>query len=275
MDKFLDIIQEVTYDLVGYVFPGIIALGIILFSFDGELTSPVYKFVTSIDSESTRSLSSYKSVLDYITSINLFVIVIISYILGHIIIFIGLPIRYIIKLLIGNEYTDKTSDCNKNNSFIANIKIILKNNIKKLLGSKSNSDYITYLYNTILDLYENDIVIKKIIDNGKKDEKILINYLDTLASTSSRFEKHTNLIQKYIYKKDLYSSLSVIFSLLLFNSICLIVFDFTNAIIYIVLVVLLHFIVSNFMTEHNRHVALLKKEKYMYLIYRTDKNESM
>ena len=224
MENIFKYIKECTYDFVGYVVPGIIVFYLLLIVATQE-ASPIYILFTN------RQVC--KSVLENLVSINIFAIIVISYLLGHGVNFIWNMIEKISRLFLKNE------------------------NNKKL-------EY--KLKQVVLELYsEDDILISLDEEEGNR-------YLLTLASTNSRFENHNDLIQKYIYKKKLYGSLSCICLGLLIDgllSIIPIVIDtkLSEKFCFILLIlVFLVIMMISFYSEYKKHLNLRRKESYMYLI---------
>ena len=74
MDNVFKYIKEFTYDFVGYVVPGIIVFYLLLIVAT-QGASPIYILFTN------RQVC--KSVLDNLVSINIFALIVISYLLGH------------------------------------------------------------------------------------------------------------------------------------------------------------------------------------------------
>lgn len=226
MDKLFEQIKEFTYDIVGYILPGVIVMYIGLVVVINNMKDPIYVLFTNIE--------GYSTALNYITNINIIFLFIASYIVGHIISFIS--------ILIGS--------------------IIDKITINK-------KEYIEILEKIIINSDKEDEVI-----NLLKDEEDQKTYILTKASTYSRFEEHNDLIQKYIYKSKLYSSMSCIFIILTLN--CLVVvfnliyigkFEFIHCMVLMILLISS----IGFYKEFKRHKILRKKESYMYLINKINK----
>lgn len=264
MEKLFGDIKEFTYDLVGYILPGLIALVIILIYAISNTTVSIYLIELNIE--------KYKSIMDIISNINLVLLLIISYILGHIVNFISNLIGRII--IIFNLIKMKIT---KN--------LINKKLIKLIIGRISNFNK----KNLLIDYNEKsylDELKKFVVDNSKEDkilseldEKNTKEYLLTKASTNSRFENHNDLIQKYIYKYKFYASLSCVFFILVLDDIWSIFLIITKRVeitrtlyIYIILLVILIISFNGFYGEYNRHKKLREKESYIYLINKINEN---
>lgn len=236
MEKLFDSIKEFTYDLIGYILPGMIVMYLASISISNDIKSPIYTIITN--------KVNYQEVLDYIMSLNIIAILIISYMAGHFINFIGLLIEKSIKFIVGI------------------IKKIGKSNFKK-----KEKVYMQYLYTMVVNLYSDDQVLNSILEKQDKKE-----YLQTKASTMSRFEVHSDLIQKYIYKSRLYGSLSAMCLLLFFDSIVSLFILLSNQgtvnVLSMVIIAILLILFIGFNKEYLRHKYLREKECYMYLIHK-------
>lgn len=226
IEKLFDVIKEFTYDLIGYILPGIIVLYLAAISISNDIKSPIYTIITNE--------INYQDVLNYILSLNMVVILTISYLAGHFISFVGILIEKI------NIFNLKNKD----------------------------KEYMQKLYTRVENLYNNDPILNEISQEYDKKE-----YLKTKASTISRFEGHSDLIQKYIYKSRLYGSLSATSLLLFVDSVISLFIVLSNQGIAnslpIVMVVTLFILFIGFNKEYYRHKSLREKECYMYLINKT------
>ena len=219
MDNIFKYIKEFTYDFIGYVVPGVIVFYLLLIVAT-QGASPIYILFTN--------RQACKSVLDNLVSINIFAIIVISYLLGH-------GVNFIWDMIV---------------------------KIKRYFFKKENDKKLEYkLKQVVLKLYSrDDVLISLDEEEGKR-------YLLTLASTNSRFENHNDLIQKYIYKHKLYGSLSFIFIILFIDSIIsMIMISDAKLEKFIVFVLPLFILMIAFFCEYKRHFDLRKKESYMYLI---------
>lgn len=219
MDNIFKYIKEFTYDFIGYVVPGVIVFYLLLIVAT-QGASPIYILFTN--------RQACKSVLDNLVSINIFAIIVISYLLGH-------GVNFIWDMIV---------------------------KIKRYFFKKENDKKLEYkLKQVVLKLYSRDDVLISL------DEEEGNRYLLTLASTNSRFENHNDLIQKYIYKHKLYGSLSFIFIILFIDSIIsIIMISDAKLEKFIVFVLPLFILMIAFFCEYKRHFDLRKKESYMYLI---------
>lgn len=284
MDNVFKYIKEFTYDFVGYVVPGIIVFYLLLIVAT-QGASPIYILFTNKE--------TYKSVLEKLVSINIFAIIVISYLLGH-------GVNFICNIM--NEkvldFLDNIEKVLKHpikflKKILSLIKITLKHPIKYLKitisffkrlkkssqHQKLKRDYQEknkkiledMLEEKVLYIYREDDILNSL------DEKEKSRYLLTLASTNSRFEDHNDLIQKYIYKNKLYGSLSCICLGLLINVLvsiipimivkvdCLGLF-FSILLKILLILILLVIMMISFYSECKRHLNLRRKESYMYLI---------
>lgn len=176
----------------------------------------------------------YKDALNIIINVNVVFLAITSYIIGNIFSYISYLIEYKIK----------------------------DNIIKKSKNAKENDDYMEALKAAVLEKYKNDDVLKLI---KTEDEKL--KYIKTKASTLSRFENHSDLIQKYIYKSKLYSALSWIFLVLSIDSILWYIFNASKVNLYkLGIGIILILLTIALYKEYKKHSKLRLKESYMYLI---------
>jgi hypothetical protein len=253
MEKLSENIKEFTYDAVGYMLPGIIVIYLALISIINNMETPIYIMFTNI--------KEYKLAVEYMLNLNLVFILSSSYIAGHLINFIADFIDLIIKNKPRNSII---TDIREQKLYKFSKKIIIN-------SKKERREYVQVLKEVVLSEYKEDKILK-LIDS--KDEKV--SYLQTKASTNSRFEGHNDLIQKYIYKSKLYGSLSSLFLILFIDSIISIirVFIYTRIIeiSYIVMIVTLLILLLGFYDEHKRHIDLKQKECYIYLIEKLNKN---
>lgn len=253
MDNILKDIKEFTYDFVGYVVPGIIVFYLLLIvAIQGA--SPIYILFTNKE--------AYKTVLDNLVSINIFAIIVISYLLGH-------GVNFICNIM-----NKKVLD------ILDNIEKVLRHPIKMIKRNKKSKDsndgkeyekLEDILEKTVLELYREDDILKSL------DKKEKSRYLLTLASTNSRFEDHNDLIQNYIYKNKLYGSLSCICLGLLIDGLrsiipimivkvnCIGLFFSILLKMFLILILLVVMMIS-FYSECKRHLNLRRKESYMYII---------
>lgn len=240
MDKLFETIKEATYDFIGYVLPGSIVMYLILISIKNDINSPVYILF--------KDISQYNEVLKIMININVIALIIVSYIIGHAISFVSNHIGILVNIISKSLNVSKSSEVTNN-----------------------NKNYMDIIEEVVLEKYSDDKVVALL------DKKEALIYLKRKASTLSRFENHNDLIQKYIYKSKLYSSLSGIFFVLMMDSIistCVVIIDnksdflITQLILYIGVILSISILAISFYKEYNKHCELRKKEEYMYLINR-------
>lgn len=228
MTKLFENIKEFTYDAIGYILPGIVIMYLAIIVI-GNHQSPMYVFF--------YNLKKYNDALNIITKMNIMFVIISSYIIGH----LTVCISDFIGCLLG-----KIPNLEKFNDVL----------------DKNRNKYIKKLQIAALEKYKDDEVLKLIENNEYK-----IDYLKTKASTLSRFESHSDLIQKYIYKSNLYRSLSCIFIILFFDSVIstFIKRSFLNIYNYVAIFAIVLLIYSLY-KEYIKHKNLRLKESYMYLL---------
>ena len=115
--------------------------------------------------------------------------------------------------------------------------------------------------------------MKNIFDGTDINKNLLITY----ATTNSRFENSNNLIQKYISKINMYTSLCSISFLLILDVLVsgiYIIFNINKLnynenytlFILICLFILFYILFSIFYKEYYRHTKLKEKECYFYIL---------
>lgn len=188
-----------------------------------------------------NDFKKYKETLIIVTKMNFVFVIIVSYIIGHLTSGLGSIIKCILNKFKNNE--DE---------------------------AKEEKTYIQVLEKVVLENYKDDDVLKLI---KSKEEKI--KYIMTKASTLSRFENHSDLIQKYIYKSKLYSSLSFIFLVLFIDSLILSIFKLSIFKLYNITVIAgLGVLTYSLYLEYKKHKHLRLKESYMYLLKKENKEKS-
>lgn len=184
----------------------------------------------------------YKETLTVVTKMNFMFVIIASYIIGHLM-----------------------------SGLVSIIKCILKNFNNDADEDKEEKTYIQILEKVALEKYKDDDVLKLI---KLKEEKI--KYIMTKASTLSRFENHSDLIQKYIYKSKLYSSLSFIFLVLFIDSLISTIVKLSILKLYNIAVIAgLGVLTYSLYLEYEKHAHLRLKESYMYLLKKENKEKSI
>lgn len=259
--NFIKEIKEVFYDLIGYVLPGFITLIILFIPVSiQKFNSPIYSLILLLNNKATMINFNLKP----ISPNHVFLIFVLSFLLGHII--NGLS------HLISTSSIFKISMHNR-------IQLI-KNNIKKDYGYLDSLNL--KCLNKIRDV---DFLPKELFvcDNDteclKKNKKLLT----TFATTLSRFNKCENLIQKYIYKINLYSSLSCLSFLIImdmlvssfyvlcnFNHIDYNLSITLSSLVFVFIFSYISFII--FYKEYYRHVKLKEKECCFFILYSYDKH---
>lgn len=242
MEKLFESIKEFTYDVVGYILPGMVAVYLGLICIMNDMKTPIYVLFNNSNSLIIS--------LDYMVNMNIVFLLLMSYIAGHIISFIFIIYGKVTKLV--------------NGIFIKKLPSNLVNKILCIKNEQSRN--IRILEDFILRESNSDQILNLLND---RDDKI--RYLLTKASTNSRFEEHNDLIQKYIYKSRLYSSISCIFLLLSIDSfieIINMIFIRHQVVFHYNYIVFIILLVSSwgFFREYKRHLNLRYKECYMYLI---------
>lgn len=189
-----------------------------------------------------NDFKKYKETLIIVTKMNFVFVIIVSYIIGHLTSGLGSIIKCILNKFKNNEDEDK-----------------------------EEKTYIQVLEKVVLENYKDDDVLKLI---KSKEEKI--KYIMTKASTLSRFENHSDLIQKYIYKSKLYSSLSFIFLVLFIDSLILSIFKLSIFKLYNITVIAgVGVLTYSLYLEYKKHKYLRLKESYMYLLKKENKEKSI
>lgn len=250
MEKLFENIKEFTYDVVGYILPGIIVVYLGLICIMNDTKTPIQVLFTN--------LNSFRISLDYMVNMNIVFLLVTSYIGGHIISFISVVYGQVTKLA--------------NKMFIERLPSNLVNKVNRILGIKNKANRnIKVLEEFILKESKGDKILNLLND---RDDKI--HYLLTKASTNSRFEGHNDLIQKYIYKSRLYSSISCIFLLLSIDSFIVIInmifIKHQTVLIYnYIVLIVLSVSFWGFFCEYKRHLNLRYKECYIYLINKLSK----
>ncbi|MBO3386696.1 hypothetical protein JJB46_00295 [Clostridium perfringens] len=238
MIKIFELINEIIYDIIGYIIPGFFCIFLIISCFiNGYLCTPMYSIFSNCN-----DLVKYAHYLIFPLDKYLLEIIILSYILGHLpscfsILFNNKPFENIVSKLKLKDDIDNTFN------YIEDLKLIsfsaLNDNLK----------------------------------NSFKDEDRINKFIKTYASTTSRFINHNNLIQKYIAKSKLYLSLATIFFLLLIDTICSLIilsifykeFSFSIIIVFIFSFVIILILFISFYREYYRHMKLREKESYVFL----------
>lgn len=253
--KILANIKEILYDIFGYIFPGFIFL--ILLTFPLFFNQSICYYLLSNSLEIV--LNNYKFILNLeLTTLNIILLIIVSYILGH--------------SLNSIEYFFNGT-FNIFERLISKITFSFCSFFVKLYNILSGKSAINNLLNkyNFLDEMESDLLNKlksspnffcyNLLNNQPSlSNRILI----TFATTLSRFDSHNNLIQKYIYKSRLYSSLKIV-SILLLGDCVISILSLPFSIINLIPCVLFYLLYLIFKYENIRHNKLKKKECYLYL----------
>lgn len=242
--KFFELINEVVYDIVGYIIPGMFILLLLYISINSNNCNLItYNFLINI-----RNINLYENIVNF-KKTNFPFILMLSYILGHI------P-----KAIFNLNYFKKVINC-------------LTKKINREIDDKF--DYLKDLEKNITVDFKDKIQIN--FSNDENYKKFLLTY----ASTTSRFKKHNNLIQKYIAKSNFYLSFSIIFFLIFVESIIsLIIYLIINRnsisirllIVFLILSFLFWILFKGFYFEFFRHQKLRYKESLLFL-YNLEKSK--
>lgn len=257
--NFIKDFKEVFYDLIGYVLPGFIALVILLIPIYAQsFTSPVYALISILNSKSTV----FSLNLSSLPSLSIFIIFIASYLIGH--------------------FLKGLCDILSNHKFVKFSTKNIKLNVDKKYA------YLDRLKNNCFDLIRNDTLFSNNVFNSNDNNNLNIdkNLVITYASTISRFSNHSNLIQKYISKINLYSSLSCISFLLICDTIIssiIITFNFSylkynsrlTTLVLISIFIIFCIFFKSFFKEFYRHIKLKEKECYFFILDYNNSNLSV
>ncbi|MBS7148156.1 MAG: hypothetical protein KH083_07070 [Intestinibacter bartlettii] len=233
MEKLFGEIKELTYDLVGYVLPGLIAFVIILIYAINNTTVSLYLIELNIE--------KYKYLSDFIININIVFLIIISYILGNIV------------------------------NFISNLIEIIINKFN--LNDGNNHDYYGYiqvLKQYVIDNSTEDEILSRLEEEDKN--RYLLTKASTNSRFESHNDLIQKYIYKYKFYASL-MVIFFILTLDNIASVVFIIIKQaeinTPLYIYIILQIMSWgFIICFicFYTEYKRHKNLREKESYIYLI---------
>jgi len=267
--KLSDLIKEAVYDIVGYMLPGLIVIPFLILMINCSFNySSIYSIYVN--------LANFKLLLK---SLNLpltyyIPLLVASYIMG---IFLKYLSIFINKLLKSKPL---------NNTFFIWIKSLCKKFINHLIlkdnSTKYNISVLKNSSNTLLDKYN----INDNTGSGNDELKNLFNnasFLKEYARTTSRFNNHNNLTQKYIAKTNLFSSLSTIFLIEFLNafisSIVYAIYSYLSLNLYhayefklinilfpIITPSLFFFLFVACYIEFKEHERLQDKENFFYLL---------
>lgn len=238
MTKIFELVNEIIYDIIGYILPGFFCLFLIISCFiNGYLCTPMYSIFSN-----ANNLVAYMHTLIFPLDKHILEIIVLSYLLGH------LPICFSILF--------------KSKAFE---NIVSKLNLKDDIDSK-----FSYLKDLKLISFS---ALSDNLKNSFKDEDRINKFIKTYASTTSRFINHNNLIQKYIAKSNFYISFAAIFFLLLIDTICSSIvlsgiykqYSYSIFALYIFSFVIILFLFISFYREYYRHMKLREKEEYIFL----------
>lgn len=274
--KLSDLIKEAVYDIVGYMLPGLVAIPFILLlincSFNYSSMYSIYIDLANIK----LLLKSINLPLTYY-----FPLLVGAYIIGIFLKYLSIFINNVLKLkLLNNRFF--TFIKNPYKKFVKHLK--LKDNSTKYDVSllENNSNILLDKYNITDNSGSNNNGLEKLFSDS--------SFLKEYARTTSRFNNHNNLTQKYIAKTNLFSSLSTIFLIEFLNALISSIiyalcscysmyvyhayeFKLINILFPIIIPALLFFLFAASYNEFTEHKKLQDKENFFYLLENFFKKE--
>ena len=215
--KIFDLLQDAIYDIVGYILPGLIALPFLFLLYCSKFrNSSMYYLQYSMNNPT--NLSALKDLININLS-NCIPLLILAYI-------IGLTLKYL-SLFTNNLLNMKY------------IKLIFKNKYTYYIYclfrySRNEQPNSSHTYKNLINSYSSTLCNNYSLSQNVDFIELFKNntFIQEYARTTARFNKHTNLTQKYIAKTNLFSSLSCLFFLEFLNSIISMIIYTINGVIY-------------------------------------------